>query len=865
MTNVDQLKELLTVNNITFKEIIKNETEFEKIHNDFSQTTLVVNDQGELWAVKLDNETQIAAMLNAISNFIQLKYLDLSYNNLENLPNELQKLTNLQTLNIAGNRLGSLPDWIQKLTNLQTLNTSYNNLGALPDWIQKLTNLQTLNIDGNNLGALPDGIQKLTNLRTLNIGRNNFQTLPPSLLPFLQKIHVPTYNVIIADVPKEVVTLGWAAIEQHYAEGDQKDLSLAELKVMIIGAGSSGKSCISKALEDNDYEHNDKEPSTVGIELREIKHTFQGVEWVLRMWDFGGQEAYAAAQTLFMTEQTLYIVVADGRTENRPDPYIHYINTFAPTSPIIIIINKIDENERADLNRPLYLDKRMYLDVHHGIIKFSCVENRKTHVDKLFKEIETVLLTKEYGLQVSWKPRWLAVKNDLSTVLTKEKYIDIRKYNEICDKHKLPQDVRETVRTLCKNRGEISSYKNEDSCPPIDCIMNPKWVTEGINYLFKLPHGGFYKTSNIYHHMEKQYSKDEATAILTMLKYENLAFEVPPSDNCPPGQFFIPALLQNEPSNFPQSHEYIEQIITDDRQPGKVMNNREFRFRYPFLHPIVKQTFMVKLYSVNNKINAYRNGVYWKHKGEGACVVMMEERDDLAFYLQGNSAKELQDVQTWIQNRMEDIHESKGIKNYELWHVFHTKDKNGNKRTKQYSNEDLHTFSEYRIEKIPLQGIQHGPSVTEILKDWTPPHNEKGQNTKGDTHNYYYAPHTEVRNSPNAKTNVGNQNMIDSQYSELQDFLNQFLATQNKSSENPVAEKEKIELTEKEIDDIREIIRTQTSQEGKKKFIDLITRYIPFVNAGVAGTNLLTAMINFSNAHPDMWTGVKAIFSFLAR
>jgi small GTP-binding protein len=735
MADLDQLKEVLSVNNISFKEVTINETEIKTLPEHLSQSTLVINDKGELWAVKLCAKTQTNFVLHKLSNFTHIKYidikkcyslnqlpislqvftnlqhLDISYNNLTSLPDWLQKLTNLQTLDIRSNNLTSLPDGLQKLTNLQTLYISSNNLTSLPDWLQKLTNLQTLDISYNKLTSLPDWLQKLTNLQTLYIRSNSFQTLPHALLPFLQELDVSMMDVTISDVPDEIVKQGWDAIAQHYAAmGRQTKSSLAELKVIIIGAGNSGKSCISKALQP-EYVHNHNEPSTVGIVLRNLTHTFQGKEWDLRMWDFGGQEAYAAAQTLFMTDRTLYLIVADGRTENRPDPYLHYVKTFAPDSPIIILINKIDENERADLNRQYY--KERYPKIHE-ILKFSCVNDLQKHTEDLFAEVDNIL-AKETRLQVQLADTWLEAKKELILTLNETgKYIEAEKYDLICEKFGVTDEKdKKILRDACHISGDIFSYINKNSNPPVDVIMSPKWVINGINHLFTLKQSGVYPTSDIYTHMQKQgYNKTEINSILAMLQEKDLAEEMQ-------GKFFIPALLPVVNSNFPDRERYGNPVITDE-QHVKPMNNREIRFRYPSLHPIVKQIFMIKLFRDNPNINpeiiACRDGVCWEQSG--VKVVMVEEADDLAFYLSGGD-NTVRNAQIWIKERMDNIHKTKDISNSELWHVIRAS-VNGSMHEKRYSYEDLRDFLAMGYRMIPMTNVSHKPMVMDVLSGLEP-------------------------------------------------------------------------------------------------------------------------------------------------
>ena len=62
----------------------------------------------------------------------QLKELDLSRNNLTEVPGDVWELEQLEVLDLGWNKLTSLPESITKLSNLTVLNLSYNQLKNLP-------------------------------------------------------------------------------------------------------------------------------------------------------------------------------------------------------------------------------------------------------------------------------------------------------------------------------------------------------------------------------------------------------------------------------------------------------------------------------------------------------------------------------------------------------------------------------------------------------------------------------------------------------------------------------------------------------------------------------------------------------------
>jgi len=58
--------------------------------------------------------------------------LDLSRNQLSELPTEITQLANLNTLDLSENQLSELPTEITQLANLNTLDLSGNQLSELP-------------------------------------------------------------------------------------------------------------------------------------------------------------------------------------------------------------------------------------------------------------------------------------------------------------------------------------------------------------------------------------------------------------------------------------------------------------------------------------------------------------------------------------------------------------------------------------------------------------------------------------------------------------------------------------------------------------------------------------------------------------
>jgi hypothetical protein len=69
--------------------------------------------------------------------------------------------------------------------------------------------------------------------------------------------------------------------------------------------------------------------------------------------DLDGTSIRLSLHRVFMTSQTLYMIVLDTRSDSQDDQaryWLNEIDRYAPGSPALLVLNKIDQNPNASLN-----------------------------------------------------------------------------------------------------------------------------------------------------------------------------------------------------------------------------------------------------------------------------------------------------------------------------------------------------------------------------------------------------------------------------------------------------------------------------------------------------------------------------------
>ncbi|OWK51386.1 Protein scribble [Lonchura striata] len=189
--------------------------------------------------VELDiSRNDIPEIPESIKFCKSLEIADFSGNPLSRLPEGFTQLRSLGHLALNDVSLQSLPSDIGNLANLVTLELRENLLKTLPTSLSFLVKLEQLDLGGNDLEVLPDTLGALPNLRELWLDRNQLSALPPELGNLRRLVCLDVSENKLEQLPNEVsglVALTDLLLSQNLLEcipdgiGQLKQLSILKV------------------------------------------------------------------------------------------------------------------------------------------------------------------------------------------------------------------------------------------------------------------------------------------------------------------------------------------------------------------------------------------------------------------------------------------------------------------------------------------------------------------------------------------------------------------------------------------------------------------------------------------------------------
>ncbi|MEG4996325.1 COR domain-containing protein [Microcoleus sp. B4-D4] len=438
----------------------------------------------QLQVLYLQNN-QLRELPEALASLTQLQVLYLQNNQLTELPEALASFTQLVRLDLSNNQLTELPEALASLTQLRLLNLHNNQLRELPEALASLTHLQELNLSNNQLRELPEALASLTQWQELNLSNNQLRELPEALasLTQLQGIYLSN-NPLNPDLAA-AYEQGTGAVLQYLRAKAEAEITLNEAKLILIGEGEVGKSCLLGALRDDEWL--ESRPTTHGIEIKPVivTHPDSGTEISLNGWDFGGQPVYRSTHQLFFSAPAVYLVVwkpREGPQQGFVKEWITLIKHRAPDAKVLVVATHGGPGQRQpDIDRQEIQDRfgsDTVLDFFHVDSKPDLL-NSCTGLAELKQKIASVAASlPEMGRSVPAK--WQRVREILQT--NDKAYLPYNDVLAICDRHGIDKEQAELFLRISHRLGYLIHYDYDPTLRDI-VILKPDWLAKAISFV----------------------------------------------------------------------------------------------------------------------------------------------------------------------------------------------------------------------------------------------------------------------------------------------------------------------------------------------------------------------------------------------
>lgn len=594
-------------------------------NNSFTEIPSILYTISNLRSLNL-SENNIATLNEKdIRNIFEIEKIDLSFNDFDSIPDLNLEYPKTKVFLVNGNKLRHFPSVINRITSLEKLDLSENRIDKFNDIdFSSLENLEELDLSYNRLTYLPPSIGKLTKLKKLNLSGNQIAHLPKEFenlenLKFLDLSGNP-----VEKVPVEISAQGPQGIINYYLSlGD--NVKLYEAKLLIVGQGNVGKTFLMNRLV---LDSTPETKTTEGIDINSwIINTDSSDEFRVNVWDFGGQEIYHSTHQFFLTKRSLYLLVWEARTDQHLisfDYWLNVIKLLSNNSPIIIVLNKIDE-------RISNIDEKSLTDNFPNVVAFHKVsavtgKNIPVLIEEISSRIESLPLIGDKLPKV-----WVDIRSALESL--QENYITAKEYLEICNKYGLSNKRGLFLSQYFHDLGVFLHFQDDNLLKHL-LFLKPEWATNAVYKILDskpvIGNAGEF-TDDMLELILDEYEGDKKSYIVRLMKKFELCFEIEKN------KYLIPELLNPEKKEF----------------DWNFSDNLRFEYHYEFMPAGIMARFIVRTRNMVHDKTFWKNGVILQRENTRALVESDQYLRKIRIWISGENAPFLLEI---LRKELDDIH-----------------------------------------------------------------------------------------------------------------------------------------------------------------------------------------------------------------
>ena len=418
--------------------------------------------------------------------------------------------------------------------------------------------------------------------------------------------------------------------DEQPEKNEDSALITKEYRVIILGDSEAGKSQILHRLR---YpKRNPKKFSgdvTPGIDIASRVFAIDDEHVRVNFWDFGGQEILHSLHRLFLAKNTMYVIVLNTRNDNQDEQakfWLHYVELYATGAPVVLVLNKIDQNPTAALDMPALRRTFRYEADILDVLRISAREWNQEEFQQGFVDALCDHIKARMNETNSFTEAELRIRDEVRAQNEGKQIVEMEDFKRICKKGNLPEGTNANKLAERFHKAGMLVYFGTRT----NMIMDPDWIT---NIIYRILDSGATRATNgILDHETIEdvlcedeklgYRKSQIDFVWKIMQKYGLSFQYQAPVHDLPELEFVPVLCRHdEPTGVTAFISRIDVI------------QMHMIFRY--LPAGVLYQLMVDLKAEMCEDGVWLSGATFEN--DGCKAVVIREKDRMKFYVHGEN------------------------------------------------------------------------------------------------------------------------------------------------------------------------------------------------------------------------------------
>ncbi len=411
-------------------------------------------------------------------------------------------LSALKELDFGGTAVAKIPDLVC-LPSLVSLRCDSTNIVSLEP-LRDCKSLQSLDCSFTQITSL-DPLRDCKSLHTLYCSFTQITDWHPALFRLSSLEHVIAKDARLYGLPDELLSVApnencLPRIRDFLNALEENKETARAVNVFLLGNGMAGKTSLANALRNRPVSA--VHDSTHGMVLGDLDLQRSTVHTPIqfKLWDFGGQDLYHGAHSLFLKENALFLLCWTPREENMsvdgfsyastnhpPDYWLAYARAHGiPDANILFLETKCDDGQPNSLLPDKADPRREHTDLKHLQVGSLVGDpNSAGYAPKGLDDLRDWLATTGRSVldkdHVKALPTsWLNIRQALETERQHRQTLTIQEFEDIARRIGLEHGHKTLLHWLDSNSDVIRRPGHfEDRI-----IIDLNWALEAIYVLF---------------------------------------------------------------------------------------------------------------------------------------------------------------------------------------------------------------------------------------------------------------------------------------------------------------------------------------------------------------------------------------------